>query len=171
MKVLVNKILPREAFEQLSSFAEPILFSTQSVVDEPLAGHVDIFCAKVKNTLVLAPNTPKYVVEKLEKAGADFVFGETEVTNKLETLWAYNVLIDSNFCVCNTKFLDIKLQKMLSLQKMFHVKQGFSRCSAISVGGAVLTSDVGIYKVLKNNEIQSLLVSQEGIELPGYRNG
>lgn len=171
MKALVNSILPYEALENLSRFAEPVPFSTRGIVPEPLAGHVDIFCTKVDGKMVLAPNTPKHVVEIMEKAGMDLVFGNTEVTGETETMWAYNVMVDEKFCVCNADFIDPVLKEMFSERKTVHVRQGFARCSAVSLGGAVMTSDGGIAKALDDNNIQNILISQEGITLPGYRNG
>ena len=171
MKALVNSILPREALEKLSRFAEPVLFSTHGIVAEPLAGHVDIFCAHVGGKLAVAPNIPAEIAEVLQAEQADWVFGRTEVSGDTKTMWAYNVLVDNDFCVCNTFFADPVLMEMLSDRKAIHVKQGFARCSAVSLGGGVITSDGGMAKVLGKNGISCILVSQEGISLPGYRNG
>ena len=56
--------------------------------------------------------------------------------------------------------------------KLINVKQGYSACSSLVVNeNAVITSDIGIYNALIEENIKALLVSTHSISLPGYNCG
>ena len=52
------------------------------------------------------------------------------------------------------------------------VRQGYAACAVLALGEtAAITADEGMGKALKENGVHVLIVSGEGIALPGYDNG
>lgn len=55
---------------------------------------------------------------------------------------------------------------------ILNVGQGYSKCScAILADGAIITADRGIATVTRQNGIDTLLISEGHVELPGYSYG
>lgn len=71
----------------------------------------------------------------------------------------------------NKKFKTDEIYKSLSRYKNFtNIKQGYSNCSMICFENSIITTDVGIYKTLKN-DFDIHLVRTDSIILNGYSNG
>ena len=84
---------------------------------------------------------------------------------------AYNVAIVGKHMICNEKYTDKKILGTFG-GEIINVKQGYSKCSVAVVDeNSVITSDDGIYAVLKGHNMNVLKIGQGHIELAGYEYG
>ena len=52
-----------------------------------------------------------------------------------------------------------------------HVKQGYAKCSSMTVGDAVITADTGIYRAAISHGLDALLISPGGVGIEKYGTG
>ena len=80
---------------------------------------------------------------------------------------------NQKYFIHNLKITDpelLNLAKELKLEAI-HVNQGFTRCNLLPVGDGFITSDRGIFKALKERNIDTLLIEEGHISLPGHSFG
>lgn len=162
-----NEIIPPEAVTMLQNTGNCFSFMTHNVTDEGIAGHPDVFCCKVGNQLVAAPQ----IIRLLKNNFANIVPGASPVGFGFDATH-YNAVVTDRYIIHNQKYTDPEIISMQNGRTFINVKQGFTRCSVLPLpDGSFITSDKGISKVLDDSHIRHLLVSSEDIILPGYRNG
>lgn len=84
---------------------------------------------------------------------------------------AYNIAISGNHMICNKKYTDEKILTVWD-KKIINIRQGYSKCSILIVDeNSFITSDNGIYKTLKSNNMNVLKIRTGFIELPGQNYG
>lgn len=139
------------------------LDSSNNTYDE-ISSHVDIFCTKIENELIVEPT----VYEEIKKYDKYCSIGNSRVGNKYPSDIAYNMCIMWKTALHNFKFTDkIVLEKLNSMgYELINVKQGYSKCSTCVLNGKVcITSDKGIYIELKKREFDILFVEEKNIRL------
>ena len=83
-----------------------------------------------------------------------------------------NISYNSTMFFHNKKYTTNEIFCDLSKNREYvEIKQGYANCSIICLNKSIITSDEGIYKSLKKQNINSFLVTTEGILLNGYKNG
>lgn len=122
-------------------------------VYEEISGHSDIFYTKIEGIIYAAPNAP--IIEN------NFIIGEEKVSRKYPEDVKYNICqIGKN--VIGSKYADSIIKDKINI----YVNQGYTKCS-ISVTGdnSCMTTDEGIYKTLKEHNIDVLLIKDDNIKL------
>lgn len=166
MKVVVNREVPFEIKERLSSHAEIMPFWAPHLGEKALRGHADLFLTQVGKNLIAAHNAPLEVRQIFQ------LEGETDVVCDLASLGAYNVAVGKGLAIGNAGHVDKIVMDALRGHEFISVRQSMARCNALILDDdAVITSDGGIAKALAKNGRQFLQVSPYEIALPGYRNG
>ncbi len=137
-------------------------------VDESIAYHPDIVIHPINyNTLIIAPNVFNYYADKLERFNLKLIKGERRLEGKYPLDIAYNVGRIYGRAIHNFKYTDEVLKFYLKKENLefINVKQGYTKCSmAIVSEDSIITSDLPIYKKLKDLGYGVLLIS------PGYIN-
>jgi len=137
--------------------------------------HPDIILHPLKNNkVVVAPNVSKNFINKLLERGFDVIIGETYLKRNYPFNIAYNVARIGNLAFHNSKYTDKILRSELEKEgvKFVHVNQGYTKCSIAVLGNkAIITSDMGIYKVTKREGLDALLIRPGFIELEGMEYG
>ena len=85
----------------------------------------------------------------------------------------YNCVCTGKYFIHNLKYTDESLLKRVKELNMtlVNVKQGYTKCNVVVVNeNAIITSDMGIYKVCKDI-LKVLLISDEQVLLPGLNTG
>ena len=101
------------------------------------------------------------------------LFAKTPLGKEYPLCAALCAAANDKYFIHNLKIADPDLLAAASDAglKSIHTNQGFTRCNLLPVGDGFITSDMGIYKVLKQNGIDSLLIEEGHITLHGHQFG
>ncbi len=159
--LIIDSRIRKEEYDYLSKYFNVIKLELSEDVYEEISGHSDIFYCKVNNKVICSPNA-KYESE-------EFLKGNLEVKDKYPEDVMYNVCQIGNKLIVN-KYVDKKIIEFWKIQNeednIITVNQGYTKCS-ISVTGdnSCITSDVGIYKKLIEENINASLIEENKIFL------
>ena len=170
MLAIIDYRTPEMAIKKLASYAEVLLFRAQDLVMPQLDGHPDIFLYQDADKLILAPNTPLYLLEKITKNGIKFQFGQSEIG--LIDCTNYNCVSTSTHFIHQLDNTDPVIRKLNQNKKLIHTRQAFTRCSLTALSSAYfISSDKNIERALIREGLYVLYANPEMIELPGFRHG
>ena len=149
--VIIDSRIRDIEYNYLSKFFNVIRLPLSNDVYEEISGHSDIFYTKINNQVIVAPNA-----EVMEQ---QFIMGKEKVGKEYPKDVLYNVCQIGNK-VIGSKYTD------KSIKPDIIVKQGYVKCSiAVTSNSSCITSDKGIAKVLKRNNIEVLYVEENDIKL------
>lgn len=172
IQFITNKTIPNSVLENLSTYGQLILLETKEIVYPAISNHPDIFCCLVDEKLIVAPNLPETIKQQLADSGINFREGIKKLEDKYPNTAIYNVVVTDSFLIGNQNVMDESLLDLASTRKFIQVNQAYTRCNLLPLPGErFITSDGGIYKQLKNNNLDVLFVNPEGIVLKGFKNG
>ncbi|MDR2085344.1 MAG: hypothetical protein LBP67_10170 [Bacteroidales bacterium] len=172
MIIIHDKRLPDEAILNLNKFGECLAFYSENITYEEIAGHPDIFFFPTKEFIIVAPNTPQCYIDFLENKNITIVTGKNYIGTKKENSTCYNVVISDNYIIHNKKFTDPAILQNIKNKIFIHVNQAYTRCSLLPLkNDCFITSDMGIEKELKKQNLNCLYISSKEILLPGFPNG
>lgn len=145
-----------------------------AALPEAVRRHADLgFCPLGGNEAVCPPDTYGYYTEALSPYGFSVIRGGQALTSGYPGETAYNIVAVGKYAVLNPKTCDHKLLRLLENRyEIVPVKQGYAKCSVCVVNeNAVITADRGIAKALASRGVGVLLISNNGVTLPPYKNG
>ena len=172
MLIIADKRLPGEALQKLGDHGEVVPFETSGITYEAVAGHPDIFFCRVNETLIVAPNLPSFYLNLLQERKIGFITGDEPVGSKYPETARYNAVSTGQHLLHNFRYTDSKITGYAGDLDLVHLNQGYARCNIIPIGDdRFITSDEGVYRTLVRHDIKALLVSPEGILLPGFKHG
>lgn len=149
--VIIDSRIRDIEYNYLSKFFNAIRLPLSNDVYEEISGHSDIFYTKINNQVIVAPNA-----EVMEQ---QFILGKEKVGKEYPKDVLYNV------CQIGDKVIGSKYTDK-SIKPDIIVKQGYVKCSiAVTSNNSCITSDKGIAKVLKRNNIEVLYVEENDIKL------
>ncbi len=149
--VIIDSRIRDIEYNYLSKFFNVIRLPLSNDVYEEISGHSDIFYTKINNQIIVAPNA-----EIMEQ---QFILGKEKVGKEYPKDVLYNV------CQIGDKVIGSKYTDK-SIKPDIIVKQGYVKCSiAVTSNNSCITSDKGIAKVLKRNNIEVLYVEENDIKL------
>jgi hypothetical protein len=169
---VVNKNTPQPAITTLKQFGEVVLFTSENITYPQVSGHPDLFFCCGSGRCVAAPNTPQKYITWLKEKNIDFVPGSQPVGDSYPSSAIYNAVVTDGYLIHNHSVTDPVVLKTFSRLKKINIKQGYSRCSLLPLKeNHFITSDEGIYKVLKKNRLDALYVNPSSVLLPGFEHG
>lgn len=172
MLILTNNNLPQKALEKMRAFGKVILLETKDQVYDAISNHPDIFCCQAGEEVIIAPNIPEIVKQQFITSKIKFTLGYKKAEGKYPNTAIYNVVVTENYIIGNKDVMDESLLNLAKGRKLIHVKQAYSRCNLLPLPEErFITSDLGIFKQLKNNNLEVLFVEPKGIVLEGFKNG
>lgn len=170
MKVLVSSDLPFLARQKLLEYFEVIDFQTNGITYPSIAHHPDIFFCQTPCGLVIAPNTPFFYRDWLQKNNIDFQLGSKEVGKTYPDTAFYNAVFIKDTLVHNTRITEEIIKKQA--RDYIFVRQGYVRCNLVVLRDRFfLTSDRGIEQKLKQEGYEGLWIEPSGIILKGQKYG
>ncbi|WP_090553491.1 DUF6873 family GME fold protein [Natronincola ferrireducens] len=142
---------------------------------EAVEGHPDMVLHPLGGQdIIVAPNVFSYYKDKLEPLGFHIIEGKTLLTRNYPENIAYNICRVGNFLIHNFKYTDEILLNYYSRPSYIkiHVSQGYSKCSiAVINEEAIITADAGIHREVTKFGIDSLMIDEGNILLPGLNYG
>ena len=146
-----------------------ILTKNNPNLDSRIADHPDLSLSIIDdNTIVIDESLKEYYIEKI--TNRNIIWGES-ARNPYPYDAIYNIYKGSNFYIHNS-YTETNIEKFMMDHDIRHysTKQGYTRCSIIPMGDKILTSDLGIYKSLRN-KIEVILLKEDYIPLDGFDYG
>ena len=174
--VIIDGRASREIVTGLESLNIKVIPTIQcQEVYDAVAYHPDIVIHPLDDkTIIVAPNVYDYYKDILSSTPLKLIKGDRKLGRNYPENVAYNVARVSKYAIHNFKYTDEKLVYYLKKQgiELINVKQGYSKCSVTNVGEkAVITADKSIYNGLKVRGIDTLLIKEGFISLPGLDYG
>ena len=140
-----------------------------------LSRHADLSIAIVSSKkAVCPPESYAYYKSALFPYGFEIIEGKTHLGCNYPLDSAYNVCIIGKKCFLNKKVCDPTLYDILISEgyEIIFVNQGYTKCSICPIDeNTFITADKGIYDKGVEMGFEALLISNEGILLPDYKNG
>ncbi len=168
MLIIADKRIPEQAKERLAKMGDLCLFATEKIVYDAISGHPDIFIFQKDNRVVLAPETPKYVLEKLQQYGIDITFGNINLGSKYPQTTTYNVAYGDGIFVGNIETTDKAILDLSQNGRWLQSPQSYARCNTIVLDkNHIITSEITV----ANSVVNSLFINPKEIKLVGFDNG
>ena len=168
MLIIIDKRIPKEAKEKLSSIGEIFELETNGIVYSAISGHPDIFIFKFENNLIIAPECPKKLIEKLIELRINFKIGDKKLGIKHPETTPYNVSYNDGLFIGDRNLCDKNILKLSEGRKWIQTKQAYARCNNIILNNnSVISND----KSISTNIDKSLIVNPKEILLKGFEYG
>lgn len=173
MLILGDARIPEQAKQSLFKLGTYIPVLTAGITYESISGHPDIFfCLGDDYQLIVAPNIPKDYLMILKRYNVSFRMGNLPVGDEYPETARYNAVVTEDYLIHNEQVTDENLKQFFGKKKNIHVNQAYTRCNLVPLrNGKFITSDEGIFKILKSNNLDIEYFSPEGIILPGFEHG
>ncbi|MDV4150633.1 hypothetical protein R0131_07270 [Clostridium sp. AL.422] len=144
-------------------------------VYEAINGHADIqmnILDKKLKKIIINRNIDENFKKKLSDLNIKYIESENSLKETYPSNIFLNALILEDYFVHNLNYSDKNLLKYQTEKTLINVKQGYTKCSCLPVNNkALITSDIGIYKVLSKYGFDILLIPPGDIILKGLNYG
>lgn len=155
-------------FEVITIPKSPFLY-------EAIDGHVDIqlnIIDKKTKKVIINKDLPIEFKNQLDRYNIKYINSSKTLSKTYPGNIFLNGLSLNKFFIHNLKYTDPILIDSLRTKEFINVKQGYTKCSILPVKDkAVITSDIGIERTLKNYNFDVLLLPPGDILLPGLDYG
>ena len=130
--------------------------------------HPDLSILNIDEDIYIENSVYDYYSEYL----SGFNLKKVDVSNFKNGEMVLNIAKNKKYFFHNEKFTTKEIFEKLRLNREYvKINQGYANCSMICLENHIITSDEGVYKTLKAENIDVELVTNEGIILNGYKNG
>lgn len=179
MLIIIDSRLPDAIANYLNTFGSVFELESSGIVYESICGHPDIFMFQKDHLVIVAPNSPKALIEKLKKHRIPFLRGREKLgMNFPETAW-YNAVSNSRYLIHRHQYTSICILRQTTClpagkadKEFLNVPQAYTRCNLISLpDGSFITSDEGIDKSLKKYGLDVHYFDSQDIVLNGEDHG
>jgi hypothetical protein len=172
MLILLDKKMPAAAKTKLAAYGEIMEFATNGIIYEAISGHPDIFFCPTPAGLIVAPNLPEKYFSKLNQNVINYSTGQLPVGHEYPESTRYNTLITDKFIIQNPVISDISVNNLNPALEIIKVRQGYVRCNVVALpGDCFITSDRGIEKAIKQQNLEVLFVDPACVVLDGVEHG
>lgn len=177
MHCFIDYRVTKEELINLSKLnMNPILVPKCNDVYEAINGHPDIQLNVLQNNsvndIIIQKNISESFKELLKSNNINYIVSKKSLTNKYPNNIILNSLILKNHFIHNLKYSDETLLSSQTSKIHINVSQGYTKCSILPVReNALITSDNGLYKSLKNYDFDILLLPFGDILLPSLNYG
>lgn len=145
------------------------------ILPESMRLHADLsFCYLGKGVAVCAPEAYDYYVNKLGGFSLKLKKGSSPLGRNHPFDAAYNVAIVGNKMFCRVNITDKVLLETAEQMgyKIVNMNQGYGKCSVCPVDEySAISADMSFFKAAKKEGIDTLVITNHGIQLSGYDNG
>ena len=163
----------KEAIVCLYKFFDKVVLTSPLNVQQAIDGHADISVCKIAdNEIVVCPSLYNYYKSELPEI--NIFKGSSEPDYKYPNDVIYNAACSGSVAIHNFEFTDKTTLAVIKqkFSKHINVHQGYSKCSICFVkNNGLITDDEGIYKEVKNHEIDALKITKGDVKLHGMNYG
>ena len=124
--------------------------------------HIDLSVLKIDDDIYIESSVFDYYSKYL----SEFNLKKVDVSNFKNGEMVLNIAKNKKYFFHNEKFTTKEIFEKLKLNREYlKINQGYANCSMICFENHIITSDEGVYKTLKAENIDVELVTNEGIIL------
>lgn len=173
MYAIIDQRSPEEVKNNLAKYVDDVFeFSSENITYNSIGGHPDIFMFQDSKKLIIAPNSPKTLLDFLDKKKINYDLGIKNVGESLAESSCYNCFSTKDYFFCNEGKPDKSIQNYCANKQLIHVPQSYVRCSMFGINKQkMITSDLGIVKVLKNKSLDYFYFDPSEINIVNHKNG
>jgi hypothetical protein len=167
------RITDEEKYNLESLGCKVVICPPSNLLYPAICGHPDILVHFIeKNKVIVHKDIDSNFINTIMNYNFKVCYTDTSLKPNYPFDVILNALNLKEHFVHNIDFTDKNLLSSVSNKKLIHVNQGYTKCSTCIVNdNAIITSDVSIYKELKNENIDVLLLPPGDISLPGLNYG
>lgn len=172
MLIIIDARAPDSAIKYLKNYGEVFLLESSGIVYDSISGHPDIFLHQMGNLVIIAPNTPKDLIDQLKKHRIPFLRGKEKLGPKYPETAIYNAVSNSSYLIHQTQLTSNCILRQADDRKLISVSQAYTRCNLLSLDDdSFITSDKGIFKSLQLDQIEVYYFNPFDIVLNGQEYG
>ena len=173
MYAIIDQRSPEEVKNNLAKYVDDVFeFSSENITYNSISGHPDIFMFQDSKKLIIAPNSPKTLLDFLDKKNVNYALGIKNVGESLAESTRYNCYSNKDYFFCNEGKPDISIQKHCVNKHLILVPQSYVRCSMFGINRQkIITSDLGIVKTLEYSKIDYFYFDPSEIKIVDHKNG
>lgn len=167
---IIDARAPRIAIAHLRTYCDVFMFESAGITYDAICGHPDVFLFQSSQELIIAPNTPRELIDYLRSNRKAFRFGSRSVGHTLRESTLYNSIATKTHLFHKSGYSDASITR--NNLEFVHVPQAYTRCSSIAIdNNSFITSDRGMEKALLRNSFNCLFCDPSSIILPPYSHG
>lgn len=173
MYAIIDHRSPEKVKNNLAKYVDDVFeFSSENITYNSISCHPDIFMFQDSKKLIVAPNSPKTLVDFLNKKKVNYAIGIKKAGESLAESSRYNCYSTKDYFFCNKGKPDKSIQNYCANKQLIHVPQSYVRCSMFGINNQkMITSDLGIVKVLNNYNIDYFYFDPSEINIVDHKNG
>lgn len=172
MLIIIDGRLPANVAKNLSALGDVFELESSGIVYDSISGHPDIFMFQKDNLVIIAPNTPKTLIEELKKYRIPFLRGREKLGLKFpETAW-YNAVSNSKYFIHRHQHTSNCILRQTTDKQFLPVPQAYTRCNLFPLpDDSFITSDEGIKGSLRQFGLEVHYFESHDIILNGQKHG
>lgn len=141
-------------------------------LDTPVNCHPDMILHHLGGRDIVLYNYDEQLNDILTKKGFNLIFCDSKIKKEYPYDIPLNCLNINGYIIGKQDFIDNKIKRNFSKDKILNSKQGYAKCSSCVVcENHIITTDKNIQKTLLQNGFEVLFVDNSDIFLEGYNNG
>lgn len=155
--IIDNRMRDIEKEKFISLGYELIELCKNSLVYEEVSSHVDIFCTKIKDKLILDKSIYYDIKSKINND--NILIGQANISSKYPLDIPFNVCSIGEFVIHNFKYTDKTVLSVIEdyALKKINIAQGYSNCSIAQIDDkSVIVTDEKIANILKSKGLDVL---------------
>ncbi len=137
--------------------------------------HPDIYFFQLdEKTLIHAPALAEDQLEPLKKRGITLIKGRGDPFGEYPDTVRFNAARVGKFVFHNFRYTDPAILEVIEKKGLepVNVSQGYTRCSMlVASDNAIITENRGIFEAARERGIDSLLLAERAVLLPGEKYG
>ncbi len=168
-----NAVIPFEA-ELLNLGVTVLKTSENALISSNISSHADLAVNYCDNGTVFVEKSQIGLSERLKELGFNIRAIKDEVFGEYPNDCPLNCVISDKHLICNEKCTSKEILNYAFEQgkKIINVRQGYVKCSLCPVTeNSFITDDESIYKALKAEKFDVLLIKKGSVRLKGYDYG
>ena len=145
---------------------------------EAVCGHSDLLIFRLGNHLITRKSYYPAANGEIDficgQSALELILSDSAVGIKYPNDCGFCAAVSGKNLICRHSSTDREILGLASElgYKILNVPQGYTKCScAVLADGAIITADRGISTVTLKNGIDTLLISEGYVDLPGYSYG
>lgn len=169
---------PRSVLDSLKKEYKIIQLPPDPSLPNAVDGHSDLLIFRIENYLITRKSFYKKAKDQIDlickETRLELILSEAESGSKYPGDCGLCAAVSGDKIICREASADGEIMRLAEFLgfDIINVPQGYSKCScAILADGAIITADRGIASVTLKSGINTLLISDGHVYLPGYSYG